>query len=98
MWTAAMRGCGLPRPVVDEHCDREIAELWKPLDAEHDLPDDFASLWRALFGYDFRSASGWNGDGTRTAGNERPPAASSGWSGSGGVGGSGGGDGGYGGV
>lgn len=72
-----------------EHCDREIAELWKELDAEHDLPSDFASLWKAFFGYEFEAAHGWNGDGTRSSGIEPRQTPSHVWYGSGGVGGGG---------
>jgi hypothetical protein len=72
-----------------ERCDRELAELWKDLDAEHDLPSDFASLWKAFYGYDFEAAYGRNGRGTRSWGTQPPPTTST-WSGSGGVGGCGG--------
>jgi hypothetical protein len=70
-----------------ERCDNEIAELWKELDAEHDLPSDFASLWKAFFGYEFEAAYGWNSDGTRSTGIEPRPTTTSVWYGSGGVGG-----------
>lgn len=71
-----------------ERCDRELAELWKNLDAQHDLPSDFASLWKTFYGYDFEAAYGWNGRGTRSSGIEPQPTSHV-WYGSGGVGGGG---------
>lgn len=46
-------------------CDREIAGLWSRMDAEHDLPGDFASVWQAFYGYDFRSVVARSREGTR---------------------------------
>jgi hypothetical protein len=37
-------------------CGSEIAGLWQHFGLEHDLPSDFASVWEAMFGGDFRSA------------------------------------------
>jgi hypothetical protein len=46
-------------------CDREIAGLWSRMDAEHDLPGDFASVWQAYSGYDYRSVVARSREGTR---------------------------------
>lgn len=56
-----------------ELCDREIAELWADLDAEHDLPGDFASVWKAFFGYDHRSVFARKWTGTQEPPGTLPP-------------------------
>jgi uncharacterized membrane protein YgcG len=40
-----------------ELADQEIARLWAPIRHEHNLPADFASAWRVLYGSDHRSLS-----------------------------------------
>lgn len=55
-------------------CDREIAEFWAGLDAEHDLPGDFASVWKAFFGYDHRSVLARHATGTWEVGGIRHSA------------------------